>query len=45
MDEILAAVDVIESDYPKACRAARAVAEEKLEAASVCRRFIEDIGL
>ncbi|MFI5183088.1 MAG: glycosyltransferase [Vicinamibacteria bacterium] len=45
MDEILAAVDAIESDYPKACRAARAVAQEKLEAGSVCRRFIEDIGL
>ena len=27
MDDILAAVDAIESDYAKACRAARAVAE------------------
>jgi hypothetical protein len=45
MDEILAAIDVIESDYPRACRAARAVAEEHFEAASVCRRFIEDIAL
>jgi hypothetical protein len=45
MDDVLAAVDAIESDYPKACRAARAVAEESLEAASVCRRFVEDIGL
>ena len=27
MDEILAAMDRIESDYPRACRAARAIAE------------------
>jgi hypothetical protein len=45
MDDVLAAVDSIESDYPRACRAARAVAEEHLEAAKVCRRFMEDIGL
>ena len=32
LDEILAAVDAIESDYPRACRAARAIAEEHLEA-------------
>ena len=35
----------IESDYERACRAARAVAEEHLEATKVCRRFLEDIGL
>ena len=45
MDDILAAVDTIESDYAKACRAARAVAEECLEATAVCRRFLEDVGL
>ncbi len=45
MDEILAAVDVVESDYPRACRAARAVAEESFDAAKVCQRFIQDIGL
>jgi hypothetical protein len=45
MDDVLAAVDTIESDYPRACRAARAVAEESLEATRVCRRFLEDIGL
>jgi hypothetical protein len=38
-------VDRIESDYAGACRAARAVAEESLEATRVCRRFVEDIGL
>jgi len=45
MDEILAAVDTIESDYAKACRAARAIACEHLEARAVCRKFIADIGL
>jgi hypothetical protein len=45
MDDVLAAVDTIESDYAGACRAAREVAETSLEATSVCRRFLEDIGL
>ncbi len=45
MDEVLAAVDAIETDYPKACRAARAIAEEYLEAGRVARRFLEDLGL
>jgi len=45
MDEILAAVDAIESDYARACRAARAIAEEHLEATRVCRKFLADIGL
>ena len=45
MDDVLAAVDTIESDYAGACRAAREVAEESLEATRVCGRFLEDIGL
>ena len=45
MDEVLAAIDVIESDYPRASRAAREVAEEHLEATRVCGRFLEDVGL
>jgi hypothetical protein len=45
MDDVLSAIDTIEADYPKACRAARAVAEEFLDAGKVCRRFIADIGL
>jgi hypothetical protein len=45
LDDILAAIDRIESDYGRACRAARAVAEESLEATKVARRFLEDIGL
>ena len=44
MDEVLAAVDRIESDYEGACRAARAVAEDSLEATRVCARFLEDVG-
>jgi hypothetical protein len=45
MDEVLAAVDRIESDYGKACRAARGGAESHLEATKVARKFLEDIGL
>lgn len=45
MDDILAAVDSIETDYERACRAARAIACDELEATSVCRRFLADIGL
>jgi hypothetical protein len=45
LDDVLAAVDRIESDYPRACRSARAVAAEHFEAAAVCRRFMKDIGL
>jgi len=45
MDDVLAAVDVIETDYPKACRAARAIAEDHLEAGGVARRLLSDLGL
>jgi len=45
MDEVLRAIDRIESDYPKACRAARAIAESHLEASKVCRKFLADLGL
>jgi hypothetical protein len=45
MDDVLAAVDTIESDYAGACRAAREVAQESLEATRVCARFLDDIGL
>jgi len=45
MDDILAAVDIIETDYPRACRAAREIAVEHLEAGRVCAKFLEDIGL
>lgn len=45
MDEILAAVDKIESDYTKACKAARAVAQEYFECERVCRKFMDDINV
>jgi hypothetical protein len=45
MDEVLAAIDTVESNYGGACRKARAVAEEYFEARGVCRRFMEDLGL
>jgi hypothetical protein len=45
MDEVLNAVAVIEADYPKACRAARGIAESHLEATLVCRKFLADVGL
>jgi hypothetical protein len=45
MDDVLAAIDVVESDYAKACRRAREVAQEHLEATRVCRRFLEDVSL
>ena len=44
-EDVAAAVETIEADYPKACRAARAVAEESLEATGVCRRLLSGIGL
>jgi hypothetical protein len=45
MDEILAAVDTIESDYAKACRAARAIAVEYFECEKVCRKLMDDINV
>lgn len=45
MDDILAAVDTIESDYPKACRAAREIAVEYFECEKVCRKLMSDVGI
>jgi hypothetical protein len=45
LDEILSALDRIEADYPRACRAAREIACEQFEATRVCRRLLEDLGL
>jgi len=45
MDDVLAAVDAIETDYARACRAARAIAQDHLEAGAVAARFMRDIGL
>ncbi len=43
-DEALAAVEAINSDYPRHCRAARAIAEEYFEARAVAGRLLRDIG-
>jgi len=45
IDDVIAAVATIESDYASACRAARSLAEESLDAGRVCRKFLEDIAL
>lgn len=45
MDEILVAIEKINSDYERHCRAARAIAEEYFDAAKVLKRFLTDAGL
>ncbi len=44
-EEILAAIEVINADYLRHCRAARAIAEEYFEARAVARRLLADVGL
>ena len=44
-DEAAAALDEIETNYPKHARGARAVAEEFLEAGRVLGSFLEELGL
>jgi hypothetical protein len=45
MEDALAAIDVIEADYPRHCRAARDLAYEYLDAEKVVRSLIERAGL
>jgi hypothetical protein len=45
MDDVLAALDAIESDYARACRGARQLAIEHLEGRAVAQRFLRDVGL
>ena len=45
VDEALAAVEAINSDYRGHCKAARALAEEYFEATKVGKRLLADIGL
>lgn len=45
MDDILAAVDTIESDYEGSCRAAREIAAEYFEAEKVLKSLMERAGL
>jgi hypothetical protein len=44
MEEILAAIDAINSDYPRHCTAARAIAEEYFNAEDVAKRLLGDLG-
>ncbi|MDA8308589.1 MAG: hypothetical protein M0Z81_17425 [Deltaproteobacteria bacterium] len=45
MDEILAAVDVIESDYEGSCKAAREIAQEFFAAEKVLGKLMSEAGL
>jgi hypothetical protein len=45
MDEAAAAVDAINGDYARHCRAARAIAEEYFAAPKVGAKLLKDIGL
>jgi hypothetical protein len=45
MEEILAAIDRINSDYAGECAAARELAEEYLEAKKVAGRMLADLGM
>lgn len=44
-EEALAAVEAINADYRRHCKAARAIAEEYLEARKVAARLLTDLGL
>jgi hypothetical protein len=43
MDEAVAAVEAINADYERQCRAARELAREYFEAAAVCARLLADL--
>ncbi|MBI3934187.1 MAG: hypothetical protein HY316_05815 [Acidobacteria bacterium] len=45
MEEALAAIEAINSDYRRHCQAARAIAEEHFEARGVAARLLAEIGL
>jgi len=45
MDDILTAIETIQSDYEQHCRAAREIAEEYFAAENVLRSLIERVGL
>jgi hypothetical protein len=44
-EEALAAIDRINSDYPKHCNAARAMAREYFDAKKVAARMLSDLGM
>jgi len=45
MDEIVAALDEIDSDYSRHCEAAREIAAEHFSAAKVLRRLLQEVGI
>jgi hypothetical protein len=45
IDDVLAAIDAIELDYPRHCRAAQEIAVEYFSAEKVLTRLMQDIGL
>jgi hypothetical protein len=45
MDEALAAIDAINTDYARHCKAARTIAAEYFDARRVAARLIADVGL
>jgi len=44
MDEVLAAIDAINSDYQRHCKTAKAIAEEYFEASSVAAQLLKNLG-
>ena len=45
MDDVITAIDAINTNYAVHCKAAREIAEEFFEAPKVAARLLEDIGL
>jgi hypothetical protein len=45
IEEVLAAIEAVNADYPAHCRAARDIAETHFEAGTVAARLLADIGL
>jgi len=45
MEEILVAIEAVNSDYARHCNAARQIAEEYFEARAVAARLLADVGL
>jgi hypothetical protein len=45
LDDVLAGIDAINSNYRGHCRAARAIAAEYFDAAKVAARLLKDVGL
>ncbi len=43
--EALEAIGKINADYPRHCRAARAIAQEYFEASTIARRLLHDLGV